>query len=76
MFTSSGKNKFSDKLHGMLVSRHNTFDCKCTSDYSEIYNILGEQVHSLYFYGCKAISMEGFSIGNLKKLKPSTISME
>ena len=69
------KNHCSSKWHDMFVSWPNNHAYKCTHDYSEICQVLSEQVHSQYFSGCKSISMEVFALDHLKKLKPSTVSM-
>ena len=37
--------------------------------------VLREQVHSNYLYGCKSISMEGVALYKFNKLKPPTIPM-
>ena len=60
------KNHCSSKWHDMFVSWHNNHDYKCTHDYSEICQVLSEQVHSQYFSGCKSISMERISIDYFK----------
>ena len=63
------------KIHDMFVSRHKKLYQKCARDYTEICQLLSEQVHAQYFYGCKYISMEGISLEHFKKLKPYTILM-
>ena len=63
------------KRYDIFVSWHNKSDQNFTRDYSEIYQVLSEQVPSQYLYGCESIYMEGFVLEHFNKLKPSTIPM-
>ena len=44
MCTFLEKNNFTVKQHGMFVIQHNKYECKCGYDYTEIYQVLREQV--------------------------------
>ena len=59
-----GKKHCEGKQHDIFVSQHNNFDCKRSRDYAEICQVLSEQVHSQYFYGCKYIYIEGVALGH------------
>ena len=59
----------------MFLILHNKFDCKFTRDYVERWQVLSEQVHSQYLFGCRSIFIGGVALEHLNKLKPSIIHM-
>ena len=69
------KNHCAGKRKKMFVSLHNKFEFKCTRDYVEKWQVLSEQVHSQYLFGCRSIFMEGVALEHFNKLKPSSIHM-
>ena len=69
------KNHCASKLHAKFVSLKNKFDCKCTHDYAEIFQVLSEQFHSKKFFGCKYIFVKGVELEHFNKLKTSSIPM-
>ena len=69
------KNHCAGKQNKMFLILHNKFDCKFTRDYVERWQVLSEQVHSQYLFGCRSIFIGGVALEHLNKLKPSIIHM-